>query len=354
MLGSMSRANSMCLGPVYARGTALVTHSCCKGKRGNARGVGRAGRNRREWKKRMIFKRKAKPTLTPFHLDIGDKLLFELANGDTCELELLWTSARVVERDYLSYGYSADGDISAYEFRCGLRMDDEDVELRRVVGSQESFYDPYEGHGIRLWFDAVVDIFLEEGGFLDEKDWQRGLLCKPDRKARFAVQDASLPICPERVMPWYEGAEQGIKISYCYNGEDCWMGPYGGAHAHCGLDVNMPAGTILYAPISFNDHYFYNRVDAGFTNNRWRGVRRWPDGSEWWLYSNHIIELLIPEHSPVGAGAPYASAAGVWVGAHEHSHFIFRVIEQGGGYFLDPWILFWEMGRSARGDVAGA
>lgn len=36
---------------------------------------------------------------------------------------------------------------------------------------------------------------------------------------------------------------------------------------------------------------------------------------------------------------PYA-AAGTGVGKQSHSHFTFRVIEQGGEYNLDPWIVF--------------
>src|SRR5437763_1313242 len=79
---------------------------------------------------------------------------------------------------------------------------------------------------------------------------------------------------------------------------------------------------------------------AGFNNNRWRGVRRWPDGSEWWLQTHHLIQMLVPERTPLKAGTPYATTAGVFVGAHEHTHFMFRVMDQGGEYWLDPWILF--------------
>ena len=291
----------------------------------------------------MILTRKAKDTLTPVELNHDDSLRFELRDGSVSELTLRSTSARVVERNYESYGYQNHGDISVYAFDCELRINGKEVRLERTVGSQESFYEPFEQDGLRIWFDAVSDIFIEDGGFMDEKDWRHGLICKPYRKARFAVQDATLPICPEPLALWYECPEKRIGIQDCYNGEDCWMGPYSGAHAHCGLDVNMPAGTILYAPITFDDHYYFNSVAAGANNNRWRGVRRWPDGSEWWLQSHHLVELLVPEQTPLARGTPYATTAGVWVGAHEHTHFIFRVLDQGGDYFLDPWILFREM-----------
>ncbi|MCX8035840.1 MAG: hypothetical protein N3D11_02065 [Candidatus Sumerlaeia bacterium] len=143
-----------------------------------------------------------------------------------------------------------------------------------------------------------------------------------------------------------------IDIRDCYNGEDCWMGPYNGGAAHCGLDINMKAGTVLTAPISFDTHYLFNSVAAGFNNNRWRGVRHWPDGSEWWLQSHHLIRMLVPERTTLAAGTPYATTAGVMVGAHEHTHFVFRIHEQGGDYLLDPWILFWEIFRCQRKKAA--
>jgi hypothetical protein len=34
--------------------------------------------------------------------------------------------------------------------------------------------------------------------------------------------------------------------------------------------------------------------------------------------------------------------------AHQHAHFLLRVIEQGGDYLLDPWILFWKSFRQAK------
>ncbi len=64
----------------------------------------------------------------------------------------------------------------------------------------------------------------------------------------------------------------------------------------------MPAGTVMTAPISFDDHY--------------------------------------PERGPLARGTAYATGAGTAVGSHQHSHFAWRVIEQGGEYVLDPWILF--------------
>jgi hypothetical protein len=222
--------------------------------------------------------------------------------------------------------------------------------LRREVGTQASFYEPWEIEGVHLWFDAASCIFKEDGGFMLEKDWSLGFLCMPNHKARFAAQEAGVPICPEPLTLWYPNESGRLDIHHCYNGEDCWMGPYEGRAAHCGLDINMKAGTTLFAPISFDDHYLFNSTAAGFNNNRWRGVRRWPDGSEWRLQSHHLIRMLVPERSPLKAGTPYATTAGVMVGSHEHTHFMFRIFDQGGDYLLDPWILFWQMFQQQRGN----
>ena len=298
------------------------------------------------------LERRSKPTLTPFGLNHDQTLRFTLRDGRVWEMTLLRTSAEVVARDYAAYGYRdpghESGDISAYAFTCEVLVNGRAHHLRREVGTQSSFYEPWEFDGVRLWFDAATCAFKDDGGFIAEKDWRQGLICMPAHKARFAVQEAASSICPEPLHPWYANDSGRLDIRQCYNGEDCWMGPYGGGAAHCGLDINMPAGTVLSAPISFDDHYLLRATAAGFKNNAWRGVRRWPDGSEWWLESAHMIRITAPERTPLKAGTDYAIAAGVFVGSHEHTHFNFQVIDQGGDYRLDPWILFWAIFRQQR------
>ena len=53
--------------------------------------------------------------------------------------------------------------------------------------------------------------------------------------------------------------------------------------------------------------------------------------------------MITPERTPLARGTPYATTAGTFVGYHEHTHFVWRVFEQGGTYFLDPWILMHEI-----------
>jgi len=293
----------------------------------------------------MTLDRNIKATLTPFGLNHGDTLRLVLSDGHVWEMMLLSTSAIVSARGFNAYcdqGH-AHGEITAYVFEAVVRINGRTHQLRREVGTQRSFYEPWELDGVRVWFDAVSCIFKDDGGFVEEKDWKMGLLCKPAHKARFAVQEAGRSICPELLHPWYPSPTGCIDIQDCYCGEDCWMGPYNGGAAHCGLDINMPAGTILSAPIFFDEHYLFHSTAAGFQNNRWRGIRNWPDGSRWELQTHHLIAMLAPERTPLARGTPYATTAGTAVGLHEHTHFLFRVIEQGGEYLLDPWILFGEI-----------
>ena len=54
-----------------------------------------------------------------------------------------------------------------------------------------------------------------------EKDWSFGFLCRPNHKARFAAQEAGVPICPEPLKLWYPNESGRLDIRQCYNGEDC-------------------------------------------------------------------------------------------------------------------------------------
>jgi hypothetical protein len=191
-------------------------------------------------------------------------------------------------------------------------------------------------------FDTSYDHHTAAGGFLVEKDFLGGHVCMPRQHARFAIQDAEASICPEPVGMWCDLPHGGVRIEDCYNGEDCWMGPYGGAFAHCGLDINMPRGSILRTPIPLDIQYYYNTVAAGFNNNRWCGFRTWEDGSIWRISSSHLIDPLVDENIALPKGTEYATTAGTAIGAHEHTHFNLIITEQGGTYLLDPWILFWQ------------
>ncbi len=280
----------------------------------------------------------AKPTLSFLELDHGEEAVFVLADGTEVPLKLTGTRAFLAETNLPEPLKPIRGGRTVYRMTAYLDVAGHPLHLVREVGSQKSFYEPYEFFGIRLWFDAVDDMF---GTIVTENHGQ----CRPRKKARFAIQDASLRICPPLLHPWCPLPEDGLRIADCYCGDDCWMGAYQGADAHGGLDINHPAGAPLWTPFAIDDHFFFNHLSRDDNNNRWRGTKTWPDGSVWVIESRHLIRLHVPEHTPIEAGIHYADSAGVLSGAHEHTHFDFGIMDPATDQMveLDPWILFRQM-----------
>jgi len=297
----------------------------------------------------MIIPRRARDTLTAVELQHGDTLEFTRLDGAVVPITIEDTGANIVSTTLAEPGVEVQNsaDTTVYAFWCDVRVGETALRLEREVGTQRSFYEPWELEGVRIWLDAVDAIFE----FIHETHGP----CRPTancshhlpprRHARLAVQDAELRICPETMHPWCPLPEGGLKIEQCYRGEDCWLGAYDGASAHGGLDINHPKGTPHFAPIDIDDQFLWRSVERGWGNNNWRGIRRWPDGSTWVLGTAHTTDLLVPEHTQLKRGTHYAVGAGVWVGVHEHSHFTFAVFNDGDFIRLDPWILFWQMYR---------
>jgi hypothetical protein len=285
----------------------------------------------------MEYDRKARDTLTPFELDNGDTLRFTLANGSERCIELLDSGAEVFRTTLKQRGVEEVAGRTDYRFWCDLNVDGERHRLEREISTQNSFYEPWEIRGMTIWFDAVRAI----GAFCSESHGEGHPL--PKRDARFAVQDASLRICPEVLHPWCPLPEGGLRIEQCYRGEDCYFGAYHGVAIHYGLDINHPRGTPLWAPIDFDDQYYFGSLVTGANNNRWVGIRGWDNGMVWKLQAHHMTRLTVPEHTPLKRGQQFADGAGVLSGVVDHSHFVFRVVDEGEEFILDPWILFRQM-----------
>lgn len=315
----------------------------------------------------------AKDTLTAVEMEHGDELRFRLREGRFVSLFLDATEAAIVER-------VEPGGV-VYRFAALVRVDGQPLRLERYVCSQECFYEPWVVNGLRIWLDTVRDVF----DLIPVRYPRKGnLQCVPRKAARFAVQDATLRICPDTVLPWIEHAGPTLDVGRCYNGDDCYLGPYLGQACHVGMDINHAKGSLLFAPIRFDTQAYFNSLSAGDNNNRWRGIRRWPNGDVWALQSHHLIELLAPENKPLEAGVKYATTAGVHVGSHQHTHFEFKIGRPRGAVaedaastavpvdfddesevaqerpevlHLDPWILFWqsfEDQREVRGEIRAA
>lgn len=302
------------------------------------------GRRGREFPAPGLFiymRCRAKETLTAVEMDRGEAIEFQLVSGDVAKITLVSTDAHVLRTTLKQLGVPEQGARTDYRFSCVLDINGYEHILEREVSTQNSFYEPWMIDGMRIWLDAVDDIFE----FLAEDHGE----CRPHKHARFAIQDAALRICPDILYPWCPLPEGGLRIEQCYRGEDCWLGAYEGTQAHGGLDINHPRGTPLWAPLDIHDHYLFNSLGNGDNNNRWRGIHKWQDGSEWIIQTHHIIELTVPEHEPIPKGRQYAIGAGVFTGCVDHSHFVFKVHDHGQTILLDPWILFWQMYRDRQG-----
>ncbi|MDD2709536.1 MAG: hypothetical protein PHV34_16240 [Verrucomicrobiae bacterium] len=293
----------------------------------------------------MKLRRYAKTTLTAVEMLHGETLEFYLLDGRKTTIELVATAAEIKHTTLKTPGLGEPAARTVYRFWADIRVNGQPHRLEREVGTQASFYEPWTIGGVNIWLDAVDAIFE----FVQETHGrcrlQENCVCYlPQRRhARFAVQDATLRICPEIVHPWCPLPPEGLRIEECYRGEDCWMGAFDGVSAHAGLDINHPKGTPLHAPIDLDDQFLYHSTEFGDNCNRWRGIRMWADGSLWVLASSHMSRLTIQEHTPLRQGQQYAEAAGVYVGAAEHSHFGFSIVDHGELILLDPWILFWQM-----------
>lgn len=295
----------------------------------------------------MIIRKRAKDTLTAVEMNEGDTLEFTLVSGQVMQITLLHTEAEVIRTTLAQLTVEEKNGRTDYRFRCRLTVDGVEHVLEREVATQRSFYEPWELGPVRLWFDAVDKIF----DFLHETHGpcRTKLIAKMPRvsyaHARFAIQDATLGICPEPLHPWCPLPEGGLSIQQCYRGEDCWLGAYNGLSAHGGLDINHPAGTPLWAPIDLDTQFYRHTVALGAHNNAWCGIRRWANGAEWILRAAHMTALTVPERQPVAQGQQFAWGAGVHSGAVEHSHFVFCIHDDGETTYLDPWILIWQMYR---------
>lgn len=194
-------------------------------------------------------------TLGVAEMNRGDELRFRLKNGQSRSFVLEDTSARIVDK-------VAGGIL--YSFDCRFRVDGQSLTLRRYVCSQETFYEPWVINGVRMWVSSSAAIFKQVPPRYPENHYSF------DADAVLAVQDATLPICPQPMQPWYRNDAHFIDVGTCYNGDDPWLGPYLGQACHIGLDINMKKSTPLTAPLDFDDQI--RRFQSGLQdrqNTRW-------------------------------------------------------------------------------------
>jgi hypothetical protein len=285
----------------------------------------------------MDITRHASDTLTVIELELDEVLTFVRSDGRRQRITAVSSSAKIHQTDLPVPRQAKPGCHTVLRAHVQLDIDGVRVQLVRWIGCDRSFADPWHVAGLNVWFDGNIDLF-------DHLNESHGS-CRPAKRVRLALWEEGRRMCPVLLHPWCPLPEDGLRITDCYDGDDCWLGPYQGADAHGGLDINHPAGTVLYAPFALQRQSFFDHISRGATNNRWRGECDWSDGSTWALQTHHLMQLLVPEHQPLLAGQPYATSAGMWVGSHEHTHFVWAV--RGAGedreIRLDPWLLMRQM-----------
>jgi hypothetical protein len=294
----------------------------------------------------MDIQRNSRSTLVVVELDLEDRLLFRRRDGREQVIRVVHSNARIHSTTLAKPRTPEREAHTVVRAHVTLEIDGVQVQLVRWFGCDRSFADPYRIAGLELWFDNNTDLF-------DHLNEDHGS-CRPQRRVRLALWESDRRPCPMLLHPWCPLPGDGLRITDCYDSNDCWCGPFDGADAHGGLDINHPAGTVLYTPLAFHRHSFFNHLRDGHNNNRWRGEIDWPDGSVWALQSHHIIELLVPENEPLAAGLPYAITGGMLTGMYEHSHFVFAVKDPADEEEIrvDPWLLFRQMVRDRQGMTA--
>ena len=162
------------------------------------------------------LQRKSKPTLTPFGLDHGNTLRFQLRDRRLWEMTLFETSAEVTGRNYAAHGYRdsghESGDISSYAFDCRLLINGKEHHLRREVGTQASFYEPWEIDGVRLWFDAAACVFKTHGGFMVDETGATSLNRKETLEA-LKYAKALYPLMIDGTLGWNDASNNKAFIA---------------------------------------------------------------------------------------------------------------------------------------------
>ena len=275
--------------------------------------------------------------LKAVEMDKSDTLIITLKNGQQRMFVLSATSARPV----FTYEKPDNRWRSArvYTMECDLLVDGQPLHLQRMVSAQQSFYEPCHINGVTLFFDAVKDI----DAFIHDTHGSTGGTAFPRKDGRFALIEMGDDFASQPLMPWYPNQKNHINIEEAYEGADTWLGGFRKTEAHNGMDVNVPNNTRLWAPVSFDDQYYFNSLARGDNNNRWMGIRNWPNGEQWILRSHHMTQLHVAEHTSVKQGTEYGEVGGTHFGSHPHVHFYFIWKKNKTSIHLDPWIIFWKI-----------
>ncbi|MGB3589359.1 MAG: PKD domain-containing protein, partial [Tunicatimonas sp.] len=280
--------------------------------------------------------------LKAVEMDWGDTLVYQLKNGQARTFVLQRTAAEPIYIYDLPKNQWRSGCI--YKMQAELLCEGQPLTLHRIVSAQQSYYEPYHIHGVTLFFDAVNDIET----FIKDNHGSSGSRSFPRKKCRLAFIEMGSLFAPQQLRPWFPLADNFLDVRESYEGADTWLGGYKKDEAHNGLDVNVPNNTPLWAPIDFDNQYYFNSKAKGDNNNRWKGIRNWENGEQWILRTHHMTELHVRERTPVSQSKKYGEVGGTHYGSHPHVHFFFQWNKGEQQLPLDPWIIFWKMFENNR------
>jgi hypothetical protein len=274
--------------------------------------------------------------LKAVEMNIGDTLFYTLKNGQQRSFTLLETSANPLFTFENPDNRYQSGIV--YRMSCKIAVEGQELNLIRIVSAQQSYYEPWHINGVTFFFDAVKDM----NAFIYDNHGSTGGSAYPKKDARFAFVEYEDDFANQKLRPWYPNSNNFLNIKEAYTGANSWLGGYLKTEAHNGLDVNIPNNTMLWAPIDFDDQYYFNSLEKGDNNNRWMGIKTWPNGDKWILRTHHMVQLLVPQHTPLLQGTWYGTVGGVHYGTYPHIHFYFIWEKDGISMALDPWMIFWK------------
>lgn len=145
------------------------------------------------------FELKARASMTPVELNKGDICRFTLVNGQTRTIEYLGTESSVLEIP------ATEGLVATLTMR--LMIDGAEIPFRRYFATQESFYEPAVVNGMTIFPDSTLE-YLQKT--VPMRYPAKGAMRHhPWKDCRIVVQDATLPLCPEKLHPWFLDCPHG-------------------------------------------------------------------------------------------------------------------------------------------------
>lgn len=189
--------------------------------------------------------------LKAIELNVNDTLIYELKNKQKRVFVLKKTSSKPL----FVYDNPANKWHSGiiYSMSCILEADGQNLELKRIVSAQQSYYEPWHINGVTFFFDAVKNIET----FIKDKHGSTGGSAYPKKDARFAFIEYEDNFSSQPLGPWYPNSKNYLDIHDAYQGGDTWLGGFKKDESHNGLDVNIPNNTKLWAPVDFDEQFYF-------------------------------------------------------------------------------------------------